>query len=215
MAYVLGYFAADGAMVCNARGGQYIEFTSTDCDLLQQVRRAMRSTHTVSIRPHRNSKWKTQYRLQIGSKEWFTALQGLGFTPAKSKSLRFPKVPNERSGDFVRGYFDGDGCVYLAQLKYADRTSKRWILQTLFTSGSHQFLRALHSLLRKHGVKGGSLIPKSNRRGFELKLSHRDSLALYILMYHTSPTSDLCLLRKKEKLERAVKLLKLDKTMRA
>ncbi len=34
MAYVLGYFAADGSMIQNKRGGHFIEFTSTDAVLI-------------------------------------------------------------------------------------------------------------------------------------------------------------------------------------
>src|SRR3989344_557095 len=37
MAYVLGFFAADGSMIPHKNGGHYIEFTSTDRILLEHV----------------------------------------------------------------------------------------------------------------------------------------------------------------------------------
>ena len=37
MAYVLGFFAADGTMIANNRGAHFIEFHSTDKQLLKQV----------------------------------------------------------------------------------------------------------------------------------------------------------------------------------
>jgi hypothetical protein len=211
MAYVLGYFAADGSMLKNNRGGYYIEFTSTDRILLEHVQKATGSTHKLTQRmedarnqPH----WKASYRIQIGSKEWFQDLEKLGFTQNKSNTLQFPNVPDEHLAHFVRGYFDGDGCAYFNKLKYADRNNLRWVLVTLFTSGSKSFLEKLHSALRENGIVGGSICDKM--RGFELKLSHKDSLALYRLMYHTAEVSELFLPRKREKLEEAIQVLGLD-----
>lgn len=209
MAYVLGYFAADGCMIYNARTGQYIEFTSTDRVLLENLQKATKSGQHISERPRRDVKWKLQYRLQLGSKEWFEDLERLGFTECKSKTLALPAIPKDLVSHFVRGYFDGDGCVYLGEIKFADRIRKRWILQTLFTSGSKSFLISLWELLKKEGIQGGYMRTKA--RGYELAFSHKDSLALYRLLYHTAPTSDLFLPRKREKLERAINVLALDK----
>jgi hypothetical protein len=39
MAYVLGYFAADGCMFINPRGSKYVSFTSTDREILEKVKR--------------------------------------------------------------------------------------------------------------------------------------------------------------------------------
>lgn len=111
MAYVLGFFAADGGMIQNQRGACFIEFTSTDRIVLEHVQRVTGSNHRISVRVRNNVKWKMSYRLQIGSKEWFSDLLRLGFTPNKSLILAFPDVPETCIGDFVRGYFDGDGCA--------------------------------------------------------------------------------------------------------
>ena len=39
MAYILGYFAADGTMIKNKRGAHYIEFQSTDKELIVGVKK--------------------------------------------------------------------------------------------------------------------------------------------------------------------------------
>ena len=150
-------------------------------------------------------KWKAQYRLQIGSKSWFVDLGRLGFTQNKSNILRFPKIPEKYLTDFIRGYFDGDGCVYFKKLKYTDRVSKRWILMTLFTGGSRSFLKMLHRLLKRQGVIGGRI--KNKVRGFELVLSHKDSLALYLFIYHNTKATGLCLPRKYRLFSKAIKTL--------
>jgi len=39
MAYVLGFFAADGNMLKNRRGAHFMEFTSTDKDIIVKIRK--------------------------------------------------------------------------------------------------------------------------------------------------------------------------------
>ncbi|HCR52600.1 TPA: hypothetical protein DIV48_03090 [Candidatus Kaiserbacteria bacterium] len=206
MAYVLGFFAADDSMLKNRRGSHYIEFTVTDKSVLEQIREAIGSTNRIAERK-RISKQKAVYRLQIGSKEWFKDLSCLGFMQNKSKRLALPVIPAKYFGDFVRGYFDGDGCVYFNRLKYADRKNPRWILMTLFTSGCQLFLNSLWTELKIRGIHGGSL--KRKTRGFELCFSHKDSVALYRVMYHTGKAPELWLPRKRRKIEEAIRQLNL------
>jgi hypothetical protein len=207
MAYVLGFFAADGSMICNKRGAHFIEFTITDRIVLEMIQKTVGSSHKIQKRNQSNDKWKSQYRLQIGSKQWFIDLSRLGFTQNKSNILQFPKVPNKYLGDFVRGYFDGDGCVYSKCLHYADRKNPRLVLLTLFTSGCRLFLELLWHKLRTRGIIGGSL--KKKTRGFELVFSHNDSIALHRLMYHTDKVPELYLPRKRHKLENAIRELQM------
>lgn len=204
MAYVLGYFAADGSMVRNKFNGHYVEFTSIDRILLEHVLRVVSANHKISKRVRNSKAWKAQYRIQIGCKEWFADLSLLGFSVKKSNVLRFPLVPEEYLSDFVRGYFDGDGCVYYRPVEFG----KVPILSTLFTSGSRSFLETLHAHLRKQGVKGGRIAQKN--RGFELVLSRHDSVALRRFLYNTSQISCLYLPRKREKIDRAIRALGLE-----
>lgn len=209
MAYILGYFAADGSMLVNSRGAHFIEFTSIDRILISHVQKATGSNHSVSKR-ERGGNTKTAYRLQIGSKQWFEALSALGFTQQKSNTLLFPSIPQEYVGDFIRGYFDGDGCVYFKSHFASDRNKERWVFQTIFTSGSCQFLESLLLQLKKFDVQGGR-IAKKTKRGYSLVLSWNDSLALWRLMYHTAQVTDFFLPRKRNKLEKAIRVLGLVK----
>jgi hypothetical protein len=204
MAYVLGYFAADGSMVANNRGAHFIEFTSTDRILLEIVSKAAESDHKISARKIKVSHHKQTYRLQIGSGEWFEALTRLGFTQNKSTSLRFPIVPKRYIADFIRGYFDGDGCVHLSTYHPKDRPLGKVVFMTSFTSGSPLFLKELRRLLLQYGLGAGSLFRKM--RGWTLSYGRADSVALYRFMYHTSPVS-MCLPRKRMVFEKALRVL--------
>lgn len=209
MAYVLGYFAADGTMLVNNRGAHFIEFTSTDRILISHVQKATGSNHTVKQR-ERGGNAKTAYRVQIGSKSWYQDLESLGFTQRKSNTLKFPNVPQKYLSGFIRGYFDGDGCVYFKSHFAKDRNKERWVFQTMFTSGSRNFLIELQKHLHTFGVNGGRIGAKS-KSGYDMVFSWRDSLAIYRLMYHTTEVADFFLPRKREKLEKAIQVLGLEK----
>ena len=94
MAYVLGFFTADGNMIRNKRGAHFMEFFSTDKDIIKNIRIALGSNHKISVRDRSkiNKNWKPAYRLQIGSKEIFNDLLRLGMTPAKSNVIKFPNI---------------------------------------------------------------------------------------------------------------------------
>ena len=205
MAYVLGFFAADGYMWKSGRGAYFFGFQINDKKLLENIRTALCSTHKIAKRNRRNKKpqWGESYRLQIGSVEMYEDLLHLGMTPIKSNTLKFPKIPQQYFGDFIRGYFDGDGCVYYARLKFSDRKKPRRILNTQFISGSSVFLSTLHKQLKIHGIVGGTIRKKN--AGFDLSLSFHDSLALYRIMYDTIPITSLFLHRKYKIFRKAIK----------
>lgn len=206
MAYVLGYFAADGTMLRNKRGAHFIEFHSTDKCLIEIVRSVLKSGHRIGVRKRgiKNPKWKTAYRLQVGSKEIFSDLSELGFVQNKSLIVALPVIPARYFQDFVRGNFDGDGNVYFKKHWVKARKKKKWIFSCRFTSGCKKFLEDMHAILRKHGIKRGFILRKSNKSGYELTLSHRDSLALYRLMYNTALDTGLYLPRKYELFQKAL-----------
>ncbi len=199
MAYVLGFFAADGCMIKNNRGAHFIEFHITDKDLLVKIKKLLNSDNKISTR-ERNFKWKTGYRLQIGSKAMFKDLLSAGMTPRKSNIIKLPAVPKKYFNHFVRGYFDGDGNVFLN--RRTDRANRNFILQSGFTSGSEKFLKGLHINLKKFArIRGGTLCYTSGAH--RLSFSIEDSIRLYKFMYNTK--NGLFLLRKKKIFEKYIK----------
>ncbi len=204
MAYVLGFFAADGCMMKNRRGACFIEFQITDKSLLGRIRKALESENKISSRK-RAENFKRIYRLQIGSKQIYSDLLILGFTPHKSKTLNFPMIPAEYLNHFVRGYFDGDGNVSFGKYLRKDTGLKRYVFTSRFTSGSRLFLEALLTRLQ-NVVKGGYIYNKE--RGYELVFAGRDSLALFDFMYN-NVQSRLWLSRKKKIFEVAINTMKM------
>jgi len=197
MAYVLGFLIADGYVFKNPRGSHYIGFTSTDKEIIEKIREVLESNHKIGVRKHpKHPKWKDSYVLQIGSKETVSRLEEFGIVQNKSLVIKYPQnIPEEFFGHFVRGYFDGDGCVYFRQHYRKDRGTMKWVFSTCFTSGSKAFLMGLQNKLTSH-MKGGAIRKKVG--GYELVFSHHDSLALFRFMYNN--TSNKLFLERKHKI---------------
>ncbi len=183
MAYVLGFFAADGCISKNAtRQNYYLDFTSTDLDVLEKIKSAMQAEQKISKR-ERNERWKPSYRLQIGSRKIFYDLYKLGFTTRKSKTIQLPKIPNNYFADFLRGYFDGDGCISYGEYKRKNRPSMQKVVIMSFTSGSNIFLIQLKARIAEICKTKGGFIHKKQNRGYELVYSSVDTKKILRYIY--------------------------------
>ncbi len=200
MAYVLGFFAADGYITVGKRGGYYWSIDIRDRLLLVKIRNAVGSGHTISQRKRKCQAGSCYtYRLQIGSKEMCADLQALGFWYNKTNSMTVPFVPDELFRDFVRGYFDGDGHVWMGMNRKGG--IRRFLtIQTAFTSCSLIFLEQLGLRLETHGV-GQGRISRGKGSYYRLRYSVRGSLKMHNFMYN-GLTSPLFLQRKRAVFEK-------------
>ena len=201
MAYVLGFFAADGSMYKNRGGSYYVGFSSIDREQIALIRRLMGASNNIESYQSQQPNHKRRYTLQIGSTRLYRQLIKLSFTPRKSLTLQFPSVPLAVLKVFTRGYFDGDGYVFFARYKRKDRNSAHRSLRSGFTSGSRTFLDILQNRLQAGANMGlGSLHPHASN--WELSYSTNDSRHLYKFMYPTATVP--CLKRKKLIFEEAL-----------
>ncbi len=148
---------------------------------------------------------KIGYEIQVGSKKIFRQLKKSGFTPNKSLRLRFPAVPRKMLSPFIRGFFDGDGCVFHGFYKPKDRRRSRIsVLRTSFTSDSKPFLASIKQcLVKEAGLKSGSLFTRSATHHVRSYNSSNDSRQLYNFLYPTSTVP--CLTRKRTKFKNGIK----------
>ncbi len=200
MAYILGFIYADGNIIKNKRGACFISIYSADQDLLQQMKAILQSNHKVS---RRKGIGRDNFRIQFGSKTMYEDLLKLGLKPNKTMRMKLPSIPAKFQGDFIRGYFDGDGNVW-SGLIHKDRTTSHTTLRSVFTSCSSQFLISLETLIYNkahiHGV-----ISKGLGNYYRLTYSMAGALKLYKIMYN-SLQSSLFLNRKKAVFEKFIKI---------
>lgn len=197
MAYVLGFISADGYITINKRGGHFLGIQITDKDLLLKIKKVMDSEHKISKRVSHKENERAMYRLQIGSIEICEDLDGLGIRAKKTKNMVVPNVPDLYFSDFVRGYFDGDGNVWVGVTNKKRKNPVLAIL-TAFTSCSDTFLNQLQARLVNLGFKKGCVY-KSKRGYCRLQYSILDSLKLYDFMYNSTHLRNKLFLARKKK----------------
>jgi intein/homing endonuclease len=126
-------------------------------------------------------------------------LRKLGFHEKKTKSLAIPNIPKKYFPDFVRGYFDGDGNVWVGKV-YKERKKESNVLKVIFTSCSYEFIKELQKELFSFGLRGGCLYRPKEENFCRLQFSTINALKLYDFMYNgiNKGFSDLFLNRKKK-----------------
>jgi hypothetical protein len=106
MAYVLGYWFADGNMYTQKNCGSYIvSIGSKDIEHLERLRAVIGVGKLTRITG------SDVFKLVICRKEMYEDLLRLGGKERKSLTLTWPEVPDEYLAHFIRGYVDGDGSL--------------------------------------------------------------------------------------------------------
>ena len=193
MAYLLGFIYADGSIYPSGRGS-YLSVTSTDRHIIYKIKKWLSSGHTISRTPSIWPNGKLRFGIRIGNKDLYNSLIKLGLYPNKAKTIGMPAIPNKFLKDFVRGYFDGDGCVHLYRSKGIRQKTILRKLSVIFTSGSKKFLENLLRDLRKNMPLKQTKIYRSHR-SFQLRLATRDSVEIFKFMYRNR-NQDLFFVRK-------------------
>lgn len=133
MAYILGFFAADGFI---SDQQQMISFSQKEESILLKIREKLYSNHPIL-----RNKNSGVYMLNINSKILKQDLLRLGMVPRKSMTLKFPEIHKAYLNHFVRGYFDGDG-----NINYKKR-------QVNIVGGSKEFMYSLRDCIAAHGIR--------------------------------------------------------------
>ena len=110
-AYWLGFIMADGHV------DDYkltISLSKKDKSHLQKLVQAIKSNRTIREYDTYLTSTEKSYkmvRLDINSKKIVNDLNSLGLTKNKSLNEFIPDIPQNLIRHFIRGYFDGDGCI--------------------------------------------------------------------------------------------------------
>lgn len=178
MAYILGLWFADG---CIYRGQMFdITLHKKDKYILKQIAKELEYEGPIIDYVDRQAA-----RINFSCVVIYNDIVALGGTERKSLTVEFPEVPEEYLPDFIRGYFDGDGCIMRL---------KNNRVNSAFTCGSKIFLDKLLEILRdKAGVEGGSY----DASCVSLKFGKKDSFKIGDYIYQNDP--ELFLKRKRDK----------------
>lgn len=130
-AYILGFYIADGCL----NGNKFvITLNEKDKEILEKIRDYMSPITKLIYRPERVNKQgiisHPMYTFAFACKSIIEDLERLGLGKNKtylSKSIK-NVVPKELMWDFIRGYWDGDGCISSSNVtKNVKETSYNYI----------------------------------------------------------------------------------------
>jgi hypothetical protein len=191
-AYFLGFLYADGCVYLHNNHYEItLKLQEGDGYILSRLGKLIyldKFPLKYYIRP--DPKHKNQIALIINSKKTAKDLMLLGCNPRKSLALEFPDfILDELMSHFIRGYFDGDGCIYIGKNKriWSIISSNQFIIEC---QKYFLFKLGLNSYFVKH--------PKTENIA-NLFLYKKDSILKIIDYIYTEDMGDLYLTRKFDK----------------
>lgn len=180
MAYLLGFFAADGN-VSKKDNRIQSQLSIKDKSHLEKIQQEIGGCEVYEYLSggYRSCGWHC-FSARIKQD-----LATYGIVPHKTGKIRIPQELNKIYWkDFIRGYFDGDGSIY------KDGSGFR----VSFTSANKEILEDINAFFSENGIKPSTLYP--DHANVCIKFRSQASIDIYNLLYYPDC---FCLDRKKEK----------------
>lgn len=213
-AYWLGFLYADGYVEPIYRKDKIkafrieISLSEIDRPLLEAFAADIETNAKISDKTNRiDGKEYRSCRLRVNNTKMCRDLIALGCTTKKSLTLLFPTcniVPQEYLRHFIRGYFDGDGCVYYRERSVVDsRNNKKYNRTDLLVSivGTKDFLSEMSNILKAEDINFHFNKYGHCGKSFEIRLNKRNELHNFYNYLYADAT--IFLDRKKAKFDLA------------
>lgn len=168
-AYFLGLMYSDGSVWENQF---YLKLK--DEDVIQQFKQELRTEAPI----RRIDTYQDAYILTISCKKLCVQLVDLGCVPNKTRVIQVPKLRDDLYRHFIRGFFDGDGCLQLQDKIYHCRFD--------ITCASKAFLEQLRPLISKHAKTNGYLGKETNFDVWHLNYSGHQVVTILDWLYNNS-----------------------------
>lgn len=168
-AYFLGLMFSDGSV---SRNQFYIKLK--DEDILLKFKEELKCDYPILYRefPYKS------YTLQISSQTLCNSLIKLGCTPNKTKTIELPILETGLYKHFIRGFFDGDGCLQLNDKKYKCRFD--------LASASKVFLEQIRPLITNKAKSNGYLGKETKYNVWHLNYSGHQVQNILDWLYNDS-----------------------------
>jgi hypothetical protein len=128
-AYFLGFIVADGSV-----NEFRLNISQKEPDILYEFEKFIKLKDGVRKHTKRNIHF-----LNLTSSKLITDLNNLGIYQNKTMIVKYPDIPKELEHHFMRGVFDGDGCISIHKRREDSRdTTDRG--QVNICSGSRDFI---------------------------------------------------------------------------
>lgn len=154
-AYWLGFLYADGYVTTDYRWG--LELSYIDISHMEAFTQAFNYNGKIKIRERDNKKYCC---FQIKNKRMYDSLVGKGVIRNKTTLLQFPDedvLAPEYYSHFIRGFFDGDGCVSFgyttrARKDRGNRVYTRLYKEISIVCKSDEFIYSILNVLSENNI---------------------------------------------------------------
>ena len=197
VAYWLGFLYTDGCVYDN----NTVRLKLKDLDSIEQFKSFLKYAGSITtVTNHLNGKEYISYQVSVTDYQLAKKIKELGCVPRKTNVLVFPslkQLPIKYYDSFLRGVFDGDGCV-----SHGDRCVRVSFI------GTENFLIGVKNALVVTGVTSADhiFIGKAHTNNTQIKtlsFQAKDAiLNFYNLIYNNNDT--YYLKRKKERYEELI-----------
>jgi len=141
-AYTLGFLYADGYND-EHKNIVKISLEEGDIDILKKMKEPICPDKPLRYYVYKTNR-QPQYSFVIDNGHISRRLAELGVVQAKTFKIKFPKLDESLISHFIRGYFDGDGCITTTLRKRSIRKS----YYITFTS-TEEFLQGIQEYFNK------------------------------------------------------------------
>ena len=184
--WIIGLIWSDGCLESN----NTISITSVDLDMLKKVESVLGSN---LIRTRIKTKNKQAYDIRFSNKVVANTLKKYGLHGAKSLSVDWPQNLDECfEWDFIRGLFDGDGCIYVK-----DETIAKFSI----CSASLLIMNKIQQFFKKNNININITVNSTNRENPLYNLATAKFSYIKKIYENFYYENSLHLDRKKEKFE--------------
>lgn len=189
-AYFLGLLWADG--FCDKDTGNIvISLQEEDGYILERFKDAVEFSGTTTKILLNISNRKPLCKFQMFSKHMAEILDSYGMVKAKSLTLQFPNViPEHLVHHFIRGYFDGDGSVYI---------NKRKEIGMSFVGTESVLSHIKKNIKESSGYDIGCLCDKRRNKYPIKQLMYSGSNSAFIVREYLYKNANIYLIRKHNK----------------
>ena len=189
-AYWLGFLYADGYIYeRKQKSGGYtrhfeLGLATEDVEHIHKFRYCIGSNKKVKEKLVKfNGNTYSSHKLVIYGNEFVNHLMDKGVVPRKSLILTYPDrsiLPEKFDSSFIRGYFDGDGCIYGNHEQYSYNFNM---------VGTYQFLTKANQILNKN-IGVNLVTPQKKGRAYSIHFAGYENLVkLYEFLYRGSTVS--------------------------
>lgn len=168
-AYFLGLMYSDGSVL---KTGFYLKLK--DEDVIQLFKQELNAEEPIK----RIEKPWDAYIIQIYSKKLSQHLINHGCIPNKTRVIQVPELREDLYRHFIRGFFDGDGCLQLQDKIYHCRFD--------LTSASKIFLEQLRPIISSHSKTNGHLGKEKKYEVWHLNYSGHQVIDILDWLYKDS-----------------------------